>query len=196
MTNKFFTIFFLITAASSLSSCGYNSLQGLDEDVKAAWSEVQNQYQRRFDLIPNLVETVKGYAKHEKETLEAVVKARAEATQTKLEFNSLSDAKAFQKFEQSQAGLTQALGKLMVVAEKYPDLKADANFRDLQSQLEGTENRITVARRRYIEVVAEFNKGVRFFPTNITAKYILHLEPKENFTVTSQEAKEAPKVKF
>ncbi len=168
----------------------------MDEDVKASWAEVQNQYQRRYDLIPNLVETVKGYAKHEKDTLEAVVKARAEATQTKLEFNSLSDAKAFQKFEQSQSGLTQALGKLMVVAEQYPDLKANSNFRDLQSQLEGTENRIAVARKRYIEVVAEFNKGVRFFPTNMTAKYILHMEPKESFTVTTQEAKDAPKIKF
>ena len=196
MKNKILSLFILLISTSVLSSCGYNSLQGMDEDVKASWAEVQNQYQRRYDLIPNLVETVKGYAKHEKDTLEAVVKARAEATQTKLEFNSLSDAKAFQKFEQSQSGLTQALGKLMVVAEQYPDLKANSNFRDLQSQLEGTENRIAVARKRYIEVVAEFNKGVRFFPTNMTAKYILHMEPKESFTVTTQEAKDAPKIKF
>lgn len=180
----------------TLMSCGYNSLQGLDEDVKASWSEVENQYQRRSDLVPNLVNTVKGYAKHEKETLEAVVKARAEATQTKVDVSKLSDSKSFEKFEQSQGQLSSALSRLMVVVEKYPDLKANENFRDLQSQLEGTENRITVARKRYIDSVADFNKQVRFFPTNLTAKFLLHLEPRETFKATTAGAEKAPEVKF
>jgi LemA protein len=179
-----------------LASCGYNSLQGLDEDVKASWSEVENQYQRRSDLIPNLVNTVKGYAAHEKDTLEAVVKARAEATSTKIDASKLSDPGAFQKFEQSQGALSSALSRLMVVVEKYPDLKANENFRDLQAQLEGTENRITVARNRYIQQVAEYNKQVRFFPTNLTAKFLLHLEPRENFKATTAGAEKAPEVKF
>ncbi len=178
-----------------LPSCGYNSLQQMDEGVKAAWSEVENQYQRRADLVPNLVETVKGYAKHEESTLEGVVKARAEATQTKISVDSLSDAAAVQKFQAAQGGLTQALSKLLVVAEAYPDLKANANFRDLQAQLEGTENRIAVARKRYIDSVAEYNTAVRSFPTNLTANYLLHLKTREVFTI-SEEAKQAPKVKF
>lgn len=180
----------------SLFSCGYNSLQGLDEDVKASWSEVENQYQRRADLVPNLVNTVKGYAKQERETLEAVVKARAEATQTKIDAKGLSDSKSFEKFEQAQGQLSSALSRLMVVVEKYPDLKSNQNFLDLQSQLEGTENRITVARNRYIQVVAEFNKGVRFFPTNLTAKYLLGLTAKETFKATAPNADKAPEVKF
>lgn len=184
--------FFLL----GLSSCGYNSLQGQDEDVKASWSEVENQYQRRSDLIPNLVATVKGYAKHEQDTLEGVVKARAEATQTRLDAKSLSDPQAFEKFEKSQGALSSSLSRLMVVVEKYPDLKANENFRDLQSQLEGTENRITVARKRYIDSVAEYNKQVRFFPTNLTAKYILHLDPRETFKATTPGAEKAPEVKF
>lgn len=188
----------LVTAVflTGLSGCGYNSLQGLDEDVKASWSEVQNQYQRRADLIPNLVNTVKGYAKHEEDTLVQVTKARAEATQTTIDASKLSDQAAFQKFEAAQGQLTQALGKLMVVAEKYPDLKANENFRDLQSQLEGTENRITVARKRYIDSVNEYNKGVRYFPTNLTAKFLLHLEPRANFTAVTPGAEKAPEVKF
>jgi LemA protein len=184
-----FSIFLL------LPSCGYNSLQALDEEVKASWAEVENQYQRRNDLIPNLVQTVKGYAKHEEQTLEGVIKARAEATQTKIDVSKLSDPSAFSRFEGAQQGLSQALSRLMVVVEKYPDLKANENFRDLQSQLEGTENRIAVARRRYIEKVAEYNKGVRFFPTNLTAKYILHLQTRESFKA-SEESKTAPKVEF
>lgn len=193
---KFMQFALLVLTTLILNGCGYNSIQGQDEDVKAAWSEVQNQYQRRFDLVPNLVETVKGYAKHEEATLEGVVKARAEATQVKLDASSLSDPVAFKKFEAAQAGLSQSLGRLMVTVEKYPDLKANQNFLDLQAQLEGTENRITVARKRYIETVAEYNKSVRFFPTNLTAKFLLHAEPKETFSVTSEAAKEAPKVKF
>jgi LemA protein len=186
----------LIFLSFFLVSCGYNSLQGLDEDVKAAWSEVENQYQRRADLIPNLVNTVKGYAKHERETLEAVVEARAKATQTKLDVGGLSNAQAFERFEQAQGQLSSALSRLMVVVERYPDLKANENFRDLQAQLEGTENRITVARKRYIDSVAAFNKQVRFFPTNLTAKYILGMETRETFQATTPNAEQAPAVQF
>lgn len=180
----------------TLVSCGYNSLQGLDEDVKASWSEVENQYQRRADLIPNLVRTVQGYAKQERETLEAVVKARAEATQTKVDAGSLSNPQAFAKFEQAQGQLSSALSRLMVVVEKYPDLKSNQNFLELQSQLEGTENRIGVARNRYITQVAEFNKQVRFFPTNLTAKFLLGMETRETFKATAAGAEQAPQVQF
>lgn len=190
------TKLWIVVMSLTLMSCGYNSLQGLDEDVKAKWSEVENQYQRRSDLIPNLVNTVKGFASHEKGTLEAVVKARAEATQTKVDVSKLSDAKAFEKFEQSQGQLSSALSRLMVVVEQYPNLKANENFRDLQAQLEGTENRITYARKNYIDTVAEFNKQVRFFPTNLTAKFLLHLEPRETFKATTAGAEKAPEVKF
>lgn len=185
----------LITA--SLCGCGYNDLQGLDEDTKAAWSEVVNQYQRRADLIPNLVATVKGYAAHEKETLEGVVEARAKATSIQVTPEMLRDQAAFEQFQKAQAGLTSALGRLIAVAENYPNLKADQNFRDLQSQLEGTENRIAVARKRYIDRVAEFNKMVRYFPTNLTAKYLLQMEEKPNFTVADEKAvAKPPEVKF
>jgi len=177
------------------SSCGYNSLQKLDEETKASWSEVENQYQRRFDLIPNLVETVKGYATHEKETLQAVVEARAKATQTTITPETLSDPKAFENYQKAQSGLSQALSRLMVVAEKYPDLKANENFRDLQAQLEGTENRIAVARKRYIDKVVEYNTAIRSFPTNLTAKFLLGLKTRETFTV-ADDVKQAPKVKF
>lgn len=176
------------------SSCGYNKIQGLDEDTKAAWSEVLNQYQRRSDLTPNLVETVKGYAKHESQTLEGVVAARAKATQITVDAKTLTPD-AVKKVQAAQGELSQALGRLMVVSEQYPQLKANENFRDLQSQLEGTENRIAVARKRYIELVAEYNKSIRFFPTNLTAKYLLHAEAKETFTV-EESVKQTPKVKF
>lgn len=180
-----------------VAGCGYNDLQGLDEDTKAAWSEVLNQYQRRADLIPNLVATVKGYAAHERETLEAVVNARAKATAIQATPDMLKDPAAFEEFQKAQAGLTTALGRLIAIAENYPQLKADQNFRDLQSQLEGTENRIAVARKRYIEKVAEYNKMVRFFPTNLTAKFILHMEEKPNFSVTDENAiAKPPDVKF
>jgi len=186
-----------VVMVSSLWGCGYNDLQGLDEDTKAAWSEVINQYQRRADLIPNLVATVKGYAEHEKEVLEGVVKARAQATGIQVTPELLKDPAAFEKFQQAQAGLTSALGRLIAIAENYPNLKADQNFRDLQSQLEGTENRIAVARKRYIDRVAEFNKMVRYFPTNLTAKFLLHLEEKQNFTVADEKAvARPPEVKF
>ena len=186
-----------VVVAASLSGCGYNDLQGLDEDTKAAWSEVVNQYQRRADLIPNLVATVKGYAAHEKETLEGVVEARAKATSIQVTPEMLRDQAAFEQFQKAQAGLSSALGRLIAVAENYPNLKADQNFRDLQSQLEGTENRITVARKRYIDRVAEFNKMVRYFPTNLTAKLLLHMEEKPNFAVADEKAvAKPPEVKF
>ena len=190
-------ILLTVVVAVSLSGCGYNDLQGLDEDTKAAWSEVVNQYQRRADLIPNLVATVKGYAAHEKETLEGVVEARAKATSVQVTPEMLRDQAAFEQFQKAQAGLSSALGRLIAVAENYPNLKADQNFRDLQSQLEGTENRITVARKRYIDRVAEFNKMVRYFPTNLTAKLLLHMEEKQNFTVADEKAvAKPPEVKF
>jgi LemA protein len=189
-------VFLSLLLLGSLSGCGYNRLQGLDEDVKASWSEVQNQYQRRADLIPNLVNTVKGYTKHEEDTLVKVTQARAAATQTTIDASKLNDEAAFQKFEQAQGQLSSALSRLLVVAEKYPDLKANENFRDLQAQLEGTENRITVARKRYIDQVAEYNKGVRFFPESLTAKYLLHLEPRATFAATTPGAEKAPEVKF
>jgi len=181
----------------SLSGCGYNDLQGLDEETNAAWSEVLNQYQRRADLIPNLVATVKGYAAHEKDTLEGVTQARSQVAGIKVTPEVLNDPALFQKFQEAQQGLTSALSRLMVVVEKYPELKANENFRDLQSQLEGTENRITVARKRYIERGAEYNKSVRSFPTNLTAKYLLGLEVKPNFTVADEKAiATPPEVKF
>ncbi len=188
---------FLLAAILTLTGCGYNDLQGLDEDTKAAWSEVINQYQRRADLIPNLVNTVKGYAAHEKETLESVVQARARATSVQVTPELLKDEAAFKKFQEAQQGLSSALGRLLALAENYPNLKADQGFRDLQSQLEGTENRITVARKRYIDRVAEFNKMVRYFPTNLTAKFLLHLDEKANFTVADEKAvAKPPEVKF
>jgi LemA protein len=180
-----------------MSGCGYNTIQGLDEETNAAWSEVLNQYQRRADLIPNLVNTVKGYAAHERETLESVTQARAQVAGIKATPELLKDPVAFKKFQEAQGELSSALSRLMVVVEKYPDLKANENFRDLQSQLEGTENRVTVARKRYIDKVAEYNKAVRFFPTNLTAKYLLHAEVKPAFTVPDERAVSSPpQVKF
>ncbi|MCC6070027.1 LemA family protein [Massilia sp. MAHUQ-52] len=182
--------------AALLSGCGYNQFQTKDEAVKAAWSEVVNQYQRRADLIPNLVNTVKGYASHEKETLESVTRARAAATSFQITPEVLNNPEAFQKFQQVQGELSGALSRLMVVAEKYPDLKADASFRDLQSQLEGTENRITVARQRYIASVQEYNVQVRSFPTNLTAM-MFGYDVKPSFTVENEKAiSTAPTVDF
>ena len=178
-----------------LSGCGYNKLQGLDEDVKATWGEVQNQYQRRADLVPNLVNTVKGAAQFEQQTLQQVIEARGQATSVKLDANALSNPEAFKKFEDAQRNLSGALSRLMVVVERYPDLKANQNFRDLQAQLEGTENRIAVARKRYVEAVAEYNKSVRYFPTNLTAKYLLGLDVRQSFSADDSAAK-PPQVKF
>ena len=179
----------------ALSGCGYNEIQGLDEQTKAAWAEVQNQYQRRMDLIPNLVETVKGYAKHEKGTLEAVIEARSKAMGVTVDASKLDDPAAMKRFQEAQGALTQALSKLVVLKEAYPDLKANQNFITLSAQLEGTENRIAVARKRYIDSVAEYNKRVRFFPTNLTARYLLHAEPKVSFEAEAGAAT-APKVQF
>jgi len=177
------------------SGCGYNTLQALDEEVKAAWSEVQNQYQRRADLVPNLTSVVKGAAKFEQETLTKVVEARSKATAVQLDAKALSNPEAFRRFEQVQGELSSALARLLVVVERYPELKANQNFRDLQAQLEGTENRIAVARKRYIDKVAEYNKGVRFFPTNLTARFLLGLEVRETFTVDEKLA-QPPEVKL
>jgi len=185
-----------LLASTLLSGCGYNDFQSKDEATKAAWSEVVNQYQRRADLIPNLVNTVKGYASHEKDTLEAVTRARAAATSIQVTPEVLNDPAAFQKFQQAQGELTQALSRLMAVSENYPNLKADTSFRDLQSQLEGTENRITVARQRYIAAVQDYNVTVRSFPTNITAK-IFGYQAKPSFTVANEQSiSTAPKVDF
>jgi len=181
----------------NVAGCGYNDIQALDEETKAAWSEVLNQYQRRADLIPNLVETVKGYASHERDTLESVTRARSQVAGVKATPELINDPEAFKKFQESQAQLSSALSRLLAVAEAYPDLKANENFRDLQSQLEGTENRIVVARKRYIDKVAEFNKLVRFFPTSLTAKFLLHMDVKPNFTVADEKAvSQPPSVKF
>ncbi len=178
-----------------LSSCGYNSLQMKEEAVFKAWSDIESTLQRRADLIPNLVEVVKGYAKHEKETLEAVINARAKATSVQLPPEALGDAAAMQQFQAAQGGLTSALARLMVVVEQYPDLKANQNFLDLQTQLEGTENRINVARQRYNETVEIFNAAIRKFPENLTNNFLLHLERKEYFKA-DEGAKAAPQVKF
>jgi LemA protein len=179
-----------------LSGCGYNQFQSGDEAVKAAWGEVVNQYQRRADLIPNLVNTVKGYATHERETLESVTRARAAATSFQITPEVLSNPVAFEKFQQVQGELSGALSRLMAVSEKYPDLKADTSFRDLQSQLEGTENRITVARQRYIAAVEAYNVTVRSFPTNLTAM-MFGYQAKPSFSVTNEKAiSTAPTVNF
>ncbi|AKJ70151.1 LemA family protein [Pandoraea thiooxydans] len=182
--------------ASLLSACGYNQIQVQDEAVKAAWSEVVNQYQRRADLVPNLVNTVKGYTKHEQSTLVAVTEARAKATSIQVTPEVLNDPAAFQRFQQAQSQLTGALSRLMAVSENYPQLKADSLFLDLQSQLEGTENRISVARARYIQAVEKYNVLVRSFPNNLTAK-MFGYHPKPNFTVQDEKAiSTAPAVKF
>ena len=179
----------------SVAGCGYNKLQGLDEEVKGAWAEVQNQYQRRADLVPNLVQVVKGAAKFEQETLTQVIEARSKATGVTVNAKDLSNPEAFRRFEEAQRGLSSALSRLLVVVERYPDLKANQNYRDLQAQLEGTENRIAVARGRYGQQVVEYNKAVRFFPTNLTARFILGMEIRENFRAEGTAAK-PPEVKF
>jgi LemA protein len=185
-----------VLASALLSGCGYNQFQAKDEATKAAWGEVVNQYQRRADLIPNLVNVVKGYASHEKETLEAVTRARAAATSFQITPEVLNNPEAFQKFQQVQGELSGALSRLMAVSEAYPNLKADTQFRDLQSQLEGTENRITVARQRYIAAVQDYNVLARSFPTNLTAK-MFGYAPKPSFTVENERSiSTAPKVDF
>jgi LemA protein len=187
---------FAAAATLSLSGCGYNQIQRNDEAVKGAWSEVVNQYQRRADLIPNLVETVKGYAQQEQEVLTRVTEARARVGQVQVTPEVLNDPAAFQRFQQAQGDLSSALSRLMVVVERYPDLKSDQNFRDLQAQLEGTENRIAVARNRYIKSVQDYNVHIREFPVNLTA-LAFGYPVKPNFTVENERAiSGAPKVDF
>jgi LemA protein len=186
----------VVVASANLAGCGYNKLQNQDEGVKAAWSEVVNQYQRRADLIPNLVATVKGFAAQEERVLVGVTEARAKATSIQLTPELINNPEAFAKFQAAQGELTQALKSLLVTVERYPELKSDANFRDLQAQLEGTENRITVARNRYIEAVQAYNVTVREFPTNLTAG-MFDFEVKPNFTVQNEAAvSTAPDVTF
>ena len=186
----------MLISVMSLTGCGYNTLQAQDEAIKAGWSEVLNQYQRRADLVPNLVNTVKGYAAHEAKVLTEVTAARARVGQLAATPELVNDPAALEKFQAAQGELSSALSRLLVVSENYPQLKADAGFRDLQAQLEGTENRITVARNRYIETVKNYNITVRSFPSNLTAMMFGH-EPKANFTVENEKAISAPpKVDF
>jgi LemA protein len=186
----------LFTAVLLLSGCGYNSIQTQDEQVKSAWSEVLNQYQRRADLIPNLVNTVKGYAAQEQQVLLGVTEARAKVGSIQATPELLNDPAAFAKFQAAQGQLTSALSRLLVVTENYPQLKSDQNFRDLQAQLEGTENRITVARNRYIQAVQDYNITIRSFPGNLTAM-MFGYKPKQNFTVENEAAiSKPPAVEF
>jgi LemA protein len=187
---------FLLAATLTLSGCGYNTFQTQDEQINAAWSEVLNQYQRRADLVPNLVNTVKGYAAHEKEVFTEVTEARAKVGSIQATPELVNDEQAFARFQAAQGQLTSALSRLLVVAENYPQLKADASFRDLQAQLEGTENRVTVARNRYIAAVKDYNVTVRSFPSNLTAM-LFSYKTKPNFTVENEKAiSTAPKVEF
>ena len=175
----------MLALAASLTGCGYNDFQRLDETTKSAWSEVVNQYQRRADLIDNLVNTVKGEAKFEQDTLNQVIAARAKATSIQVTPETLNNPQAFQQFQAAQGELSSALSRLMVTVERYPDLKANQGFRDLRVQLEGTENRITVARNRYIDTIQEYNVLARSFPTNLTAK-VFSYAPKPSFTVQNE----------
>jgi LemA protein len=186
----------VLAVATLLSGCGYNRIQQQDETVKAAWSEVVNQYQRRADLVPNLVNTVKGFAEQEQKVLIGVTEARAKVGTIQATPELVNDPQAFQKFEAAQGQLSQALKSLIAVSENYPQLKSDQNFRDLQSQLEGTENRITVARNRYIQAVQDYNTNIRSFPTNLTAMMFKY-QLKQNFTVQNEtEISKAPSVDF
>ena len=186
----------ILALLATLTGCGYNDFQRLDEQTKSAWAEVLNQYQRRADLVPNLVATVKGEANFEQETLTRVIEARARATSMQVTPETLNDPQAFQRFQQAQGELSSALSRLLVVSERYPDLKANQGFRDLRVQLEGTENRITVARNRYIQAVQEYNVLARSFPTNLTAM-VFNYDPKPNFTVQNEaEISAPPRVDF
>jgi LemA protein len=189
-------IVLFVLAACLLGGCGYNAIQSKDEAVKAAWSEVVNQYQRRADLVPNLVNTVKGYAEHEQSTLEAVTNARAQVGKITLSADDLNDPAKMKAFQQAQGELSSALSRLMAVSENYPNLKADSLFQTLQAQLEGTENRIAVARNRYIAAVQDYNVLVRSFPQNLTAK-LFGYSTKANFTVENEkQISTAPTVDF
>ncbi len=185
--------FLILIAAFSLTGCGYNDFQRLDEQTKSAWSEVLNQYQRRADLVPNIVATVKGEAAFEQETLTKVIEARAKATSIQVTPDTLNNPEAFQKFQAAQGELGSALSRLMAVSEQYPNLKANEGFRDLRVQLEGTENRVTVARNRYIQAVQEYNVLARSFPTNLTAMFFSYA-PKPSFSVQNEATISTPPV--
>src|SRR5215467_1453605 len=189
------TVLVLIGIGLTLSACGYNTIPTLQEQAKARWSDVQNQYQRRADLIPNLVATVQGYAAQEKNVLTAVVEARAKATQITVNASDLTDPDKLKAFQDAQAQLTGALGRLLAVSENYPDLKSNANFLALQSQLEGTENRISVARRDYIDAVRAYNTEIRTFPSIIWAKTVFGSKPMAEFAA-NESAQTPPQVKF
>lgn len=192
---KFTLITAILAMALTFSSCGYNTMQANEEEVFAAWGDVEAAYQRRMDLIPNLVETVKGVAKFEKETLQGVIDARSRVGSIQMNKDILNDPAAFQKFQSAQGELSSALSRLMVVVEKYPDLKANQNYTDLMHQLEGTENRINVARVRYNQSVQKFNTSIRTFPNSLTNSMLLHLERKEPFKA-QEGASSAPRVNF
>ncbi|HXX67498.1 MAG TPA: LemA family protein [Polyangiaceae bacterium] len=185
----------LLASGILVAGCGLQEIPQASNAVDAAWGEVQNQYQRRADLVPNLVATVKGYASHERETLDEVTQARAKATAVNVSAADLDPAK-IKQFEDAQGALSGALGRLLVVAERYPDLKASDNFKDLQTQLEGTENRISIARRRYIETVQQFNNLITTPPTSFTNSLVYHKQPKPQFSATASGADKAPEVKF
>ena len=192
---RFFTALAVLSTLS-LTNCGYNTIQTNDEQVKASWSDVINQYQRRADLVPNLVSSVKGFTQQEKDVLLGVTNARAKVGSIQATPEMLNDPAAFQKFQQAQGELSSALSRLLVVTENYPQLKSDALYRDLMSQLEGTENRITVARNRYIRAVQDYNVSIRTFPNNLTAM-VFGFKDKPNFTVDNEkEISSAPKVDF
>ena len=193
---KILLVSMLLSATLGLSGCGYNQFQSLDEDAKASWSEVLNQYQRRADLVPNLVATVKGYAEHEEKVLTDVADARSKVGSVQVTKEVLDDPEALAKFQAAQGQLTGALSRLMAVAENYPNLKADQGFRDLQAQLEGTENRVTVARNRFIDSVKNYNVAVRSFPNNLTAM-MFGYKAKPSFAVENEkQISTAPKVEF
>ncbi|MGD9331564.1 MAG: LemA family protein [Desulfobacterales bacterium] len=193
--NRILVVLYLALTAATFSGCGYNTMQQLEEAVFKSWGDVESNLQRRGDLIPNLVAVVKGYAAHERETLEAVVNARAKATSVQLTANDLGNPQAMQQLQAAQGALSSALARLMVVVERYPDLKANQNFLDLQNQLEGTENRINVARQRYNQAVETFNFAIRKFPNSLTNSLLLNLERKEYFKADAA-AQQVPTVTF
>ena len=195
LARKALMVAVVIVAVAGLSGCGYNRMQQLEEAVFRAWGDLEAQLQRRADLVPNLVATVRGFAAQERETLEAVINARARATSVQLTPEMLSDPQAVSQFQEAQGSLSSALSRLLVVVEAYPELKSNQNFRDLQVQLEGTENRISVARQRYNEAVERFNFSIRRFPNSLTNNLLLHLDRKEYFEAEAG-AREAPKVEF
>jgi len=195
LVTRLAAIVLLVCIGSALSGCGYNTIPTKEEEAKARWSDVQNQYQRRADLIPNLVATVQGYAKQEKDVLTSVIEARAKATQVRVDASQLTDPEKLKQFQDAQNQLSGALGRLLVVTENYPDLKSNANFLALQSQLEGTENRISVARRDYIDAVRSYNTEIRTFPSIIWAKTVFGSKPLAEFTA-NEGAQAPPTVKF